>query len=116
MVKVTSDFVSINGFTIQNSGDYPSSLISLNSYGNNVTRNILRASGDRGIEVNFMNNIISENDIRYTFYGILLLSSSFNNITLNYVSNAEYGTRSLQHSPRIRLYIRGAIEKITTNL
>jgi len=91
VVEVTKDFVSISEFTIQNSGDYPSNLIKLNSNGNNITNNVLRNSGDRGIEVNFVNNTVADNQITNTFYGILLMHSSGNNILRNNVSFSTNG-------------------------
>jgi parallel beta-helix repeat protein len=86
VVETTSNFVSISDFTIQNSGDYPSNLIKLNSEGNRVTNNVLRNSGDRGIEVNFENNTVTDNKVTNTFSGILLLDSSGNNILHNTIS------------------------------
>lgn len=93
VVSVTTYNVVISRFTIQNSGEYPSSNIRIvNSDGNYITHNIVRNSNDRGIYLDrSMGNTISDNDILNNFYGILLDESTQNIISNNNVSSNTYG-------------------------
>jgi len=93
VVRIKADNVSISGFTVQNCGDYPGMNIKAISNGNNITNNIIKNNGDgKGIALcSSSDNIVSDNDVSTTFYGIILDHSSYNVISNNLVSDNVYG-------------------------
>jgi parallel beta-helix repeat protein len=91
VVTVWANSSSISGFTIQNSGDYPEGLIIEYSSGNSIHGNTIKNSGNRGIEINQINNEVTDNEVLNAYYGILLMSSSNNSVANNKVVNSVYG-------------------------
>ena len=95
VVYVSADSVSINRFTIQNSGEYPFAAINVHSdcsiiIGNNV---INTANEGMGIKINSSYNVISRNFItNVTVFGISMWISSHNNVVCeNNISNTLWG-------------------------
>jgi parallel beta-helix repeat protein len=95
VVEIEASGVSINGFTIEESGiNFSDSGIYLaeGSYGNNISDNII-SDNNLGIRVkNSINNTISRNKLTYNdFLGVGLVNSSGNCITENEVYSGESG-------------------------
>ena len=121
VLSITADEVSIEGFTIQNSGVYEQDAgIYIGSNGNTITRNILTKNG-QGIHIwdstsnkitknKFTDcdyaiylktsdvNIIEDNDITLNEQGILLETSSDNDINGNLITKNKYGIRLVSDS------------------
>lgn len=94
VVTVTANNVTIQNFTIRNSGNspYDAGILVRNSTGVKVSQNIIRKTND-GIRLNYSdNNMISENIVfSVSFGGIVLAFSSDNIISNNEVSLSYYG-------------------------
>jgi len=91
-IKVNANFVTIKGFTIQNSGIYyPNSGINLSSNNNIIEKNLI-TDNFYGITLYFSNrNVISNNTIQNDDHcGIYLSSSSNNTIINNTIRNNVY--------------------------
>ena len=94
IVKINAGGVFISGFTIQNSGHHPPSLVgigvSIASDGNHIIGNIIRNNWD-GISLSHSNNIIEENSIIHNTYGVDIFDWDkcyFNNvITGNFIAH-----------------------------
>jgi nitrous oxidase accessory protein len=93
VVSITANSVIVSGFTIQNCGNYPGRILQANSNGNNITHNVILNNGDgKGISLgSSVGNIVSDNEVSNTFYGIILSGSSYNIISNNHVSHTAYG-------------------------
>jgi len=93
VVSITANRVIVSGFTIQNCGNYPGRILQANSNGNNITHNVILNNGDgKGISLgSSVGNIVSDNEVSNTFYGIILSGSSYNIISNNHVSHTTYG-------------------------
>ena len=95
VISVAADWVTINNFTIRNSGRmFPGGCgIVIVSYHNTITNNNINSNAAIGISVTSSNNnIFSRNLITDNgFGGIQLLGSHNNMMTNNVVSNVTYG-------------------------
>ncbi|MBW9221435.1 right-handed parallel beta-helix repeat-containing protein [Methanothermococcus sp. SCGC AD-155-C09] len=92
VIVIDTDGVTIEGFTIRNSGNYSSTCIRVNSHYNNIIRNNNILNSEIGIYLYYsINNSIIGNNISNNEYGINLKYSINNSIIGNNISNNEYG-------------------------
>jgi len=98
-ITLNADGISIEGFTVRNSGSGPNAGIKVYSSNNRITGNIISNNGD-GISLWWYssNNRITDNNISNNGNGISLLDSSNNRITDNNISNNGYGIYLLDSS------------------
>lgn len=92
VIKITADRVTIQGFTIQNSGDiFPNAGINVSSDFNTIFRNII-TSNLYGITLfQTSNNIISENMILNNDHcGIYMIAASNNDIKKNIIQHHNF--------------------------
>lgn len=94
VITVTADNVTIQNFTIKNSGKgmYDSGILVNNSTNVNIIQNIVWRTLD-GIRLNFSdNNVISGNKIFLSsFGGIVIASSADNMVSNNNISGCQWG-------------------------
>jgi parallel beta-helix repeat protein len=88
VIRITADFVTVSGFTVQNSGlGSDSSGISISgSHHGNISFNIIKGNRN-GIRLyDSSNNTFTENTVSSNYYGIALSGSSGNAVIGNSVS------------------------------
>lgn len=94
VVYVSSDMVTISGFTMQNSGSWPNAGIRLSYSDDNTINDNILSSNNHGFSLFYSdNNTVSDNDVNSNNdIGIYLRTSSNNTITGNSVNlNNDYG-------------------------
>jgi parallel beta-helix repeat protein len=87
VVRITEDWVTLNGFTIENSGDtgnpdWDSGLKVISDY-NTISNNIIKDNNYHGLHLSMADNNTIENNIIYSnaFYGVVIYGDSdFNTI------------------------------------
>ena len=92
VVYVSVDWVNINGFSIQNGGNYDSGVLIYSNH-NTITGNNITSNNQSGIEIWLSsNNTITGNNITSNNWGgIHLWDSSNNKISGNNINNNGYG-------------------------
>ena len=120
--RITADWVSISGFTIQNSRNIldiidvpldPGIGISINSNHTNISDNIIMKNTN-GMSIEGSYNTITSNTIIDNGDGIIL-SGSHNTIKHNTITNHERDLTVLGSSFNDGIILEGAIENIITN-
>lgn len=110
VVTVTANNVTIQNFTIMNSGtaQYDSGVFITNSIGSIITQNNITKSND-GIRLNYSsNNLISDNTMFLNYYGGIFLHSSDDNLISNNKIYSNYYAIYL-YSSRNNILFRNAL-------